>query len=108
MKKLILSAAIILGSFTGFAQATEEAPVQEATTTETAAPEAAAQEEVFTAVEADAIPAPVTAALEKAYPGATITAAEMNEAKEYKLQIKAGEQEGLLYSDAEGNWIEKE
>ncbi len=103
MKKLILSAAIVLGSFTGFAQANEEAPVQVATT-ETAA---ATQEEVFTAVAADAIPAPVTAALEKAYPGATITTAEMNEAKEYKLQIKAGEQEGLLYSDAEGNWIEK-
>jgi hypothetical protein len=104
MKKLILSAAIILGSFTGFAQETEEAPVQEATTTETAAP---AAEEVFTAVDAAAIPAPVTAALEVAYPGATISTAEVNEAKEYKLMVKAGEQEGILYSDAEGNWIEK-
>ena len=81
MKKLILSAAIVLGSFTGFAQETEEAPVQEAATTEATA------EEVFTAVEADAIPAPVTAALEVAYPGATISTAEVNEAMEYKLMM---------------------
>jgi len=107
MKKLILSAAIVLGSFTGFAQETEEAPVQEAETTETAASAASASEEIFTAVDAAAIPAPVTAALEVAYPGATITNAQVNEAKEYKLMVKAGEQEGLLYADEEGNWIEK-
>ena len=102
MKKLILSAAIVLGSFTAIAQ---ETPVTEAATTETAVE--TAQEEVLTAVASTEIPAPVTAALEKAFPGATISKAEMNEEKEYKLQVKAGDKEGLLYFDANGKWIKK-
>ncbi len=101
MKKLILSAAIVLGSFTAIAQ---ETPVTESTTTETVTTE---QEEVLTPVASDEIPAPVTDALENAFPGATISKAEITEDKEYKLQVKAGDKEGLVYFDEKGKWIEK-
>jgi len=105
MKKLILSAAIVLGSFTAIAQ---ETPVTEAeTTTETVTTETTQDQEVLTAVASEEIPMPVTDALEKAFPGATISKAEMNEEKEYKLQVKAGDKEGLLYFDANGKWIKK-
>ncbi len=103
MKKLILSAAIILGSFTAIAQ---ETPVTESTTTETVATQTT-QEEVLMPVASDEIPAPVTDALEKAFPGATISKAEITEDKEYKLQVKAGDKEGLVYFDEKGKWIEK-
>ena len=101
MKKLILSAAIVLGSFTAIAQETPVTETTETVTTETT------QEEVLMPVASDDIPAPVTAALEKAFPGATISKAEINEDKEYKLQVKAGDKEGLVYFDQKGKWIKK-
>lgn len=101
MKKLILSAAILFGSFTAIAQ---ETPVTETTKTET---ETTQEEEVLTLVASDKIPAPITAALEKTFPGAIISKAEINEDKEYKLQVKAGDREGLVYFDDKGNWISK-
>ena len=106
MKKLILSAAIVLGSFTTAIAQEAETPVTE-TTTETVAAETTQDQEVLTAVASEEIPVPVTAALEKAFPGATISKAEINEDKEYRLQVKAGDKEGLVYFDENGKWIEK-
>jgi len=110
MKKLILSAAILLGGFSAIAQeesvdATKE--VKEVSATAAVAPATEAVQEEYTAITAEEIPAPVTAALETAYPGAEVETAHMNEAKEYKLDIAVDDQKATVYADAEGNWIQK-
>lgn len=99
MKKLILSAAIILGSFTAFAQQatppkSPEQPVQTAPNT-------------FTEIKLEEVPEAVKSALVKAYPTAILNKAFINERKEYELQVKVGDREGSLYADATGAWIKK-
>jgi hypothetical protein len=46
-------------------------------------------------------------ALKTAYPDAVINKAFVNENKEYRLDIKTGDQEGSLFADASGKWIQK-
>ena len=49
----------------------------------------------------------ITKALEKDYPGATLTKAYVNGESEYKLEVAKSESETVeLYADAEGNWLE--
>ena len=118
MKKLILSAAIVLGSLTAMnaqTQASEEqaTPAQ----TEQAAPadQAAPAEQATVAQEVDAynevkleeVPAAVTDALKKAFPDAVLNKASVNAKKEYQLEVKVGDKEGALYADETGKWIEK-
>jgi uncharacterized protein YdeI (BOF family) len=103
MKKLILSAAILLGSFSTFAQQsaqpkTEQAKAEQTTQT---------IQEKYTEIKAEEVPETVKKALVKAYPTATIDKAYINDKKEYKLEIKVGEKAGALYADASGNWIKK-
>ena len=112
MKKLILSAAIVLGSFSSFAQgaspdATKE--VKEVATTQTVIPEtkAVTSSEEYKMIKTEEVPAPLNVALETSYPGATIILAHVNEAKEYKLEIAVENRKATVYSDAEGNWIQK-
>lgn len=99
MKKLILSAAILLGSLSTFAQtaAPEKTTVtSETTTTET-----------YTEITTAEVPEAVKAALLKAYPTAVLDKAYINEKKEYKLEITVDHKMGALYADATGNWIKK-
>jgi hypothetical protein len=121
MKKLILSAAIILGSLTAMsAQAQDEnaTPVDQTTPpTEQAAPaqEAAPAEQAtvaqevdtYTEVKTEEVPAAVTEALKKAFPDAVLNKASVNAKKEYQLEVKVGDKEGALYADETGKWIEK-
>ncbi|MFA9189346.1 hypothetical protein AAGV33_13385 [Flavobacterium sp. FBOR7N2.3] len=123
MKKLILSAAIVLGSLTAMnAQAQEEnaTPAEQPAQTEQAAPaaeaapaEQAATEqatpaaEAYTEIKTEEVPAAVTEALKKAYPEAVLNRASINSKKEYQLEVKVGENEGALYADESGNWIQK-
>jgi hypothetical protein len=110
MKKLIVSAAIVLGSLSTYAQASTDTKSETITTTSSQAvsteTKGATQEE-FKAITAEEVPAPVHAALEVAHPGAVVESAHINEAKEYKLEIAVKDEKSTLYSDAEGNWIEK-
>ena len=119
MKKLILSAAIVLSSISTFAQASSNAKAEvtspEAKTeavvveakSETVTTKVVATKEGFVAINATEVPAPVHAALEVAHPGAVVEKAYINEAKEYKLEVKVADQNATLYADAEGNWIKK-
>lgn len=121
MKKLILSAAIILGSFTAMnAQVQDEnatpadqttppteqtAPAQEAAPAEQAT--VAQEVDTYTEVKTEEVPAAVTEALKKAFPDAVLNKASVNAKKEYQLEVKVGDKEGALYADETGKWIEK-
>jgi len=96
MKKLILSAAILLGSLSTFAQT----GVSEKTTTTTQT-----VEETYKEITVTEVPEAVKSALTKAYPTAVLDKAYINEKKEYKLEITVNEKAGALYADATGNWI---
>ncbi|MFD1601249.1 hypothetical protein ACFSJW_22890 [Flavobacterium artemisiae] len=96
MKKLILSAIVLLGavSMTNASTVSQEVKV----TTISVQTE-------YTEVTADAVPAAVKTALQTAYPGAKLDKAFVNEKKEYKLEISVGDQKATVYSDVNGNWL---
>lgn len=98
MKKLILSAAIILGSFATFAQTS--IPVKTAISTQTV-------EEKYTEIKLEEVPSSVILAIKTAKPEAVIEKAYINEKKEYKLEIKVGDQKSTVYTDAAGNLTKK-
>lgn len=102
MKKLILSAAIFLGSLSAFAQASP------ATKTEDTTQATQAVEEKYTEIKAEELPDAVKVALKKAFPTAILDKAYVNEKKEYKLEVKVGDKLGALYADAAGKWITKQ
>ncbi|MNR43748.1 hypothetical protein D3C85_1624050 [compost metagenome] len=111
MKKLILSAAIVLGSLTAMnaqTQASEEqatpAQTEQAAPADQAAP---ASDDAYTAIKNEEIPAAVTEALKQAYPEAVINRASVNSKKEYQLEVKVGDKEGALFADENGKWIQK-
>ncbi|WP_409417589.1 hypothetical protein [Flavobacterium sp. PS2] len=98
MKKLILSAAIVLGGLS----------VNAATvaSTEPTAKVISVQDE-YTEIGADALPAEVKATLEKSFPGAKLEKAYKNEKNVYKLEIAHGDKKYTIFSDASGNLIKK-
>src|SRR6187431_2695830 len=103
MKKLILSAAIILGSFTAFAQ--QSTPPKSDVTTQKSEVTTQTAEDTFTEIKTTEVPEVVKSALTKAYPTAVLDKAFINEKKEYKLQITVGDKVGALYADATGAWL---
>jgi len=98
MKKLILSAALVLGSLTSFASTpiVGSNPVT-----------INVVQDDYKEVKLEEVPEAVKAALKKAYATATLDKAFINEAKEYKLEITLNGEKGNLYADATGKWIEK-
>ena len=107
MKKLIVSAAIVLGSFSAIAQITPDVAskeVKEVAATET---KEATRNEEYKMIKVEEVPAPLNVAVETSYPGAEIILAHVNEAKEYKLEIAVENRKATVYSDDEGNWIQK-
>jgi hypothetical protein len=105
MKKLILSAAIFLGSLSTFAQASTTTKTE---TTAQTAQATQAVEEKYTEIKAEEVPDAVKGALKKAFPTAKLDKAYVNEKKEYKLEVTVGEKAGALYADATGKWITKQ
>jgi hypothetical protein len=95
MKKLVLSAAIILGSLSIYATTNNVEPVQTIVKFQSE----------YTEIKAEEVPEAVTKALETAYPGAKLEKAYVNEKKEYKLDIAVGDQKATVYSDVNGNWL---
>ena len=77
MKKLILSAALILGGLT------------------------------YTEVTADAVPAAVKSTIEKSFPGTKLEKAYKNDKNEYKLEISKEGKKYTFFTDASGNIIKK-
>jgi Na+-translocating ferredoxin:NAD+ oxidoreductase RnfG subunit len=98
MKKLILSAAIVLGSFTTYATTLP--------TTNSVTTSQSIQEE-YTEVKLEEVPEAIKAALKTAYPDAILDKAYINANKEYKLDITVGDKKGNLFADANGKWIQK-
>ena len=99
MKKIILSAAIVLGSLNAFAANTV---IENPTST------SVVFTDEFTEIKIEELPVAVTDALKKAYPDAMLSKAYVNEAKEYKLDVTVGDKVGSLFADANGNWIQKQ
>ncbi len=96
MKKLILSAAVILGSLSIYATTTPSVePVKTSINFQSE----------YKEIKAEEVPEAVTKALETAYPGAKLEKAFVNEKKEYKLEIAVEDQKATVYSDANGNWL---
>lgn len=96
MKKIVLSAAIVLGSLSIYATSmvhSEEVKIEADYQTE------------YTEISTDTVPAAVKTALQTAYPGAKLVKAYVNDKKEYKLEIAVGDQKATVYSDVNGNWL---
>lgn len=100
MKKVLLVAALSLGTMTAFAQEEEIA-------VESVATEVMEEQDAFAEIAIEELPEAITVALEAAHPGTTIAKAFVNEAAQYKLEVAKEDGEAVeLYADAEGNWIE--
>ncbi|TDE00121.1 hypothetical protein [Flavobacterium sandaracinum] len=98
MKKLILSAAIVLGSLSTYA-AILPITIEVVKT-------ATIQEE-YTEVKLEEVPVAITNALKVAYPNAVLDKAYINAKKEYKLDVTVGDKIGNLFADESGKWIQK-
>ncbi|MDD2674659.1 hypothetical protein DR871_003010 [Flavobacterium petrolei] len=96
MKKLLLSAAIVLGSLSSYAGEVPTVQVQN---------QSSVLQEGY--IEVEKVPDAVKKALETAYPGAVLGKAYINAKKEYKLEITVKDQKATVYADAAGNWINK-
>jgi hypothetical protein len=98
MKKLILSAAIVLGGLS--VQAATPSLVNKMT-------QSATIQDEFTEVAADAVPAAVKSTIEKSFPNTKLEKAYKNAKNEYKLEISSGDKKYVVYTDASGNIIKK-
>ena len=96
MKKLILSAAILLG---GLAMQAGNVVV-----TSSMVQSVNIQDEYK---EVDAVPAAIKTALDNAYPGVKLEKAYVNEKKEYKIEITVRGEKSTVYTDATGNILKK-
>lgn len=101
MKKLILSAAIILGSLSTFAQAV---PPSSQTAQDSTA---VLSKDEFTEIKLEEIPEAVSNALKTSFSAAVVDKAYVNQKKEYKLDVTVGDRKGNLWSDENGKWIAK-
>lgn len=95
MKKLILSAAILLGSLSSFANAPLQNSSEKVITIA----------DEYTEIKVEEVPAAVTDALKKSFPDAKLTKAYINEKKQYKLEVEVGDKVGSLFAEANGKWI---
>ncbi|AWG21070.1 hypothetical protein FFWV33_05750 [Flavobacterium faecale] len=98
MKKLILSAAIVLGSLSLFA-----IPVKN----NQSLVHTVVIGDEYTEIKVADLPAVITESLLKAFPDAEIQKAFVNENNEYKLEVKLGDKTETMYSDANGKWMDK-
>jgi len=99
MKKLILSAAIILGGITAQAANT----VQTVSTIQSVIN----IQDDFKEVTADSLPAEVKSTIEKSFPNTKLEKAYKNDKNEYKLEIANGDKKFTIYTDASGAIIKK-
>ena len=97
MKKLIILAALILGSLTSFAST----PIISSINTINIV------QEEYTEIKNEELPEAVQSDLKKSYPDATIDKAYVNAKKEYKIDITVGNQKATVFADVNGNWIKK-
>ncbi len=102
MKKLILSAGIILVSFVSHAQ-TATATTMESTEKTVKV----AVQEKFIEVKSEEVPDAVKKALKADYPTAVVSKTYVNEKKDYKIELAVDDQKTTVYTDVNGNWLKK-
>ncbi|MBZ4043482.1 hypothetical protein [Flavobacterium hibisci] len=95
MKKIILTAAIVLGSLS--IQASILSPVNTITKT-------IFQDDYK---EIDAVPAAIKTGLDNAYPGVKLEKAFVNSKKEYKIEITVRGEKSTVFTDEKGNILKK-
>lgn len=99
MKKLFLVGALAIG---GLMVTAQEADIAQAD-----AVEMVTTVDEFTEIATSELPSPVTEAIAKNYPTATINKAYINEDKQYKLEVSLEDgTSGTLYADENGNWLD--
>ena len=98
MKKLLLSAAIILGSLSVNAAIVPVTNLLSHTLT---------LQDEYTEVKSDAVPAAVKSTIEKSFPNTKLEKAYKNDKNEYKLEISSGDNKYTVFTDASGNIIKK-
>jgi len=98
MKKLILSAAILLGGLSMNAATS--------VVTNQIVSSVSIQDE-YTEVTADAVPAAVKSTVEKSFVGSKLEKAWKNAKDEYKLEISKEGKKYTFFTDASGNIIKK-
>jgi hypothetical protein len=98
MKKLILSAAIILGGLSLQAAAPSES---------NSVVKSVNIQDEYTEVAADAVPAAVKSTIEKSFVGSKLEKAWKNAKDEYKLEISKEGKKYTFFTDASGNIIKK-
>lgn len=96
MKKLILSAAILLGSLSSFTAIAQEQTATEKTPVAT---------EEYKEIKLEEVPTAITDAFKKSFPDGKLAKAFINEKKQYKLEVEIGDKVGSLYAEANGKWI---
>ena len=99
MKKLILSAAIVLGSLSTYATVVP---------TSTEIVKTISIQEEYTEVKLEEVPAAIKEAFKKAFPEGTLDKVYVNANKEYKLDVTVADKKGNLFADENGKWIQKE
>lgn len=98
MKKLILSAAIILGGLSLQAAAPSQS---------NSVVKSVNIQDEYTEVAADAVPAAVKSTVEKSFVGSKLEKAWKNAKDEYKLEISKEGKKYTFFTDASGNIIKK-
>ncbi|MEJ4087241.1 hypothetical protein [Galbibacter orientalis] len=98
MKKVVLVAAMALGSLTAFAA------VPATANNDT---KIVVMQDDYKEIAVAEVPAAIQEALKADYPGAEITKAYVNEEKTYKLEVAMGDQTGNLYANESGEWVEQ-
>ncbi|KFF04873.1 hypothetical protein [Flavobacterium reichenbachii] len=96
MKKLILSAAIVLGTLSMQA---------ENVVVNSAAFQSVNVQDDYK--EVDAVPAAIKTALDNEYPGVKLEKAWVNDKKEYKIEVTVRGEKSIVYTDASGKIIKK-
>ncbi|GGF19574.1 PepSY-like domain-containing protein [Flavobacterium limi] len=98
MKKLILSAAIILGGLSVQAAVSER---------KISTVNSFIFQDEYTEVASDAVPAAVKSTAEKSFPNTKLEKVYKNAKNEYKLEISNGDKKYTVFTDASGNIIKK-
>lgn len=99
MKKVFLSAAIILGGLSSYAVTSVTAVQNDGIVVQV--------QQEYKEIKVEELPQAVKDALARDFQTATLNKAYVNDEQEYKLDITVDGAASTLYADADGNWIEK-
>lgn len=99
MKKIVIIAALFLGSMTAFAQTENGDKEGNKEVSTQSVPEK------FVEISQQELPEAVLSALSSTYPEASLEKVFVNEKKEYKIEVNLNGQKATVYTDANGNWI---